>query len=66
MDLQFTEIRERMERLAFKMQQDAKAHWVYEWPMKKNVKWPVKTLLARGQGWLMRRWLRHTKNLSDT
>jgi hypothetical protein len=36
-----------MEKLAFKMQQDAKVHWVYEWPMNKKVKWPVKILLAR-------------------
>jgi hypothetical protein len=37
-----------MEKLAFKMQQDAKVHWVYEWPMKKKVKWPVKELLIKG------------------
>jgi hypothetical protein len=37
-----------MEKLSFKMQQDAKVHWVYEWPMKKKVKWLVKGLLARG------------------
>jgi hypothetical protein len=49
MDLEFNEIRARMEKLAFKMQKDARAHWVYEWPMKKRVKWPVKELLARGQ-----------------
>jgi hypothetical protein len=66
MDLEFNEIRARMEKLAFKMQKDAKMHWVYEWPMKKRVKWPVKELLARGQRRLMRRWLRHTENLSDT
>jgi hypothetical protein len=65
MDLEFNEIRARMEKLAFKMQQDAKAHWVYEWPMKKKVKWPVKKLLARGQRRLMRRWLRHAENLSE-
>jgi hypothetical protein len=66
MDLEFNEIRERMEKLAFKMQQDAKAHWVYEWPMKKRVKWPVKKLLAREKGRLMRVWMRHAENLSDT
>jgi hypothetical protein len=49
MDLELNEIRERMEQLTLKMQRDAKAHWVYEWPMKKKVKWPVKRLLARGQ-----------------
>jgi hypothetical protein len=36
MDKELSEVRERMENLAFKMQQDAKAHWVYEWPMKKK------------------------------
>jgi hypothetical protein len=48
MDLEFNQIKAQMEKLAFKMQQDAKVHWVYEWPMKKKVKWPVKKLLARG------------------
>jgi hypothetical protein len=55
-----------MEKLAFKMQQNVKAHWVYEWPMKKRVKWLVKRLLAKGQQRIMRRWQRHAKNLSDT
>jgi hypothetical protein len=65
-DLEFNEIRARMEKLAFKMQQDEKAHWVYEWPMKNKEKRLVKELLSRGQRRLMRRWLRHTENLSDT
>jgi len=30
MDLELTEIRARMEELAFKMQQSAGVHWVYE------------------------------------
>jgi hypothetical protein len=38
MDLEFNEVRARMEKLTFKMQQDAKVHWVYEWPMKKKEK----------------------------
>jgi hypothetical protein len=52
-----------MEKLAFKMQQDAKVHWVYEWPMKKKVKWPFKKLLARGQQKLLRMWLRYVESL---
>jgi hypothetical protein len=66
MDLELNEIRARMEKLTLKMQQDAKVHWVYEWPMKKKVKWSVKRLLARGQQQLLKRWLRHAENLSDT
>jgi hypothetical protein len=65
MDLEFNEIRSKMEKLAFKMQKDERAHWVYEWTMKKRVKLPVKELLARGQQKMMRRWLSHTENLSD-
>jgi hypothetical protein len=38
-----------MDKLAFKMKKDAKVHWVYEWPMKKKVRWLVKRLVARGQ-----------------
>jgi hypothetical protein len=40
-DKEINEIREQMEKLGFKMQQDAKMHWVYEWPMKNKVKWPI-------------------------
>jgi hypothetical protein len=47
MDEEITEIRKRMEDLALRMQQDAKLHWVYEWPIKRRVKWPVHYLLAR-------------------
>jgi hypothetical protein len=54
-----------MEKIAFKMQQNAKAHWLYEWPMKKKVKWIVKRLLARGQRRLFRVWLKYAENLSD-
>ena len=39
---------------------------MYEWTMKKRVKWPLKELLTRGQRKMLRRWLRHTENLSDT
>jgi hypothetical protein len=47
MDKELTEIRARMEELALWVQQNAKARWVYEWPMKTKVKWPVKELLAK-------------------
>jgi hypothetical protein len=55
MDKELAEIRARMEELALQMQQDAKTHWVYEWPMKRKAKWPVKKLLARRQQRLLRR-----------
>jgi hypothetical protein len=32
----------------------------------KKVKWLIKKLLARGKQRLMKRWLRHIENLSDT
>jgi hypothetical protein len=47
MDKELSEIRAQMEKLAFKMQQDAKVHWVYEWPMKKKVKWPVQEIVGQ-------------------
>jgi len=47
MDKELIEIREKMEELALQMQQDEKSHWVYEWPMKMKVKWPVRELVAR-------------------
>jgi hypothetical protein len=65
-DKELNEIRTEMEKLAFKMQQDSKVHYVYEWPMKKKVKWLVKILLARGQQRLLRVWLRYVENLRDT
>jgi hypothetical protein len=65
-DKELTEIREKMERLALKMQQDAKVHWTYEWPLKRKVKWPVQKLMSRRQQQMLKRWLRHAKNLSDT
>jgi hypothetical protein len=40
-DKELIEIRERMEQLTLKMQQETKVHWTYEWPLKRKVKWPV-------------------------
>jgi hypothetical protein len=48
-DKELSEIRARMEQLAFQMQQSARARWVYEWPMKTKVKWSIQKLLAREQ-----------------
>jgi hypothetical protein len=45
---ELVEIRARLEQLALIMQQSARTRWVYEWTMKKKVKWPVKELLAKG------------------
>jgi hypothetical protein len=66
MDLELIEIRERMEQLTLKMQQEAKVHWRYEWPLNRKEKWHVQKLLARKQQQVVRRWLRHVENLSDT
>jgi hypothetical protein len=48
-DKELIEIRERMEQLTLKMQQETKVHWRYEWPLKRKVKWHVQKLLARKQ-----------------
>jgi hypothetical protein len=60
------EIREKIEKLTLKMQREAKVHWTYEWPLRKKVKWHVQELSARKQQQVVRRWLRHSENLSDT
>jgi hypothetical protein len=62
---ELSEIRAEMERLAFKMQQEAKVRWRYEWPLKRTTKWHVRKLLARGQQQVLKRWLRYAENLSD-
>jgi hypothetical protein len=61
-----SEIRARMEQLTLKMQQEAKVHWRYEWPLNKKSKWPVQNLLARKQQQELKKWLRYAENLSDT
>jgi hypothetical protein len=53
-----------MEKLEFKMYQEEKVHWRYEWPLKRTAKWLVHNLLARGQQHGLKRWLRHDENLS--
>jgi hypothetical protein len=58
MDLEIIEIRERMEQLTLKVQQEAKVHWRYKWPLNMKVKWIVQKLLARRQQQELRRWLR--------
>jgi hypothetical protein len=63
MDKELVEVRERMEELALWVQQNAKTHWVYEWPLRRKAKWLVKKLLARRQQRLLRRWLRYVKSL---
>jgi hypothetical protein len=64
-DEELVDIREEMENLAFRMQQNTRSRWVYEWPMRKTkAKWPVKELMARRQHRLLRRWLRHAENLN--
>jgi hypothetical protein len=54
-----------MEKLALKMQHEAKVCWRYEWPLKRKVEWHVQKLLARRQQHVLKRWLRHVENLSD-
>jgi hypothetical protein len=41
MDKEIKEIREKMERLTMRMQQESQVHWRYDWPMKKIEKWPI-------------------------
>jgi hypothetical protein len=60
---ELADIRERMEELELRMQQNTRSRWVHEWPMKPKVKWPVKELMARRQHRLLRGWLRHVENL---
>jgi hypothetical protein len=36
---------------------------VYEWPLRRKAKWPVKKLLAEGQRRLLIGWLRHDEHL---
>jgi hypothetical protein len=47
MDKELSEIRAKMERLAFKMQQEAKVHWRYEWPLKRTTKWHVRKVVGQ-------------------
>jgi hypothetical protein len=54
-----------MERLTWKMQQEEKVHWTYEWTLKRKVKWPLQKLLARKKQQVVRKWMRHAENLSD-
>ena len=39
---------------------------MYEWPLKRKVKWPVRRLLAKKQQQELRKWLRCVESLSDT
>jgi hypothetical protein len=55
-----------MEQLTLKMQQEAKVHWRYEWPLNRKAKWPVQKFLARKQQQELRKWLRYVESLSDT
>jgi hypothetical protein len=64
-DKELAEIRARMEQLTLKMQQEAKVHWRYEWPLNRKAKWPVQKLLARKQQQELRKWLRYDEILSD-
>jgi hypothetical protein len=46
-DKELNEIRVEMEKLALKMQHEAKVKWRSEWTLKKKVRWPIQKLLAR-------------------
>jgi hypothetical protein len=65
MDKELTKIRVRMYQLALRMQHNVKTHWVYEWPLRRKAKWPVKKLLAKRQRRLLIGWLRHDEHLRD-
>jgi hypothetical protein len=64
MEKELVEIREQMEKLAFKMQQEAKVRWRYEWPLKRTTKWKFHRLLVRGKQQRLKIWLRVDENLS--
>jgi hypothetical protein len=53
------EIHEEMETLTLKMKQEARVCWRYEWPLKRETKWLVQNLLARGKQNILKRWLSH-------
>jgi hypothetical protein len=53
-----------MEKIAFKMQQESKIHWRYEWHLKRKNIWPIQKLLARRRQNMLKRWPRHAENLS--
>jgi hypothetical protein len=38
-----------MEKLAFKMEQEAKVCWRYEWPLKRTTKWHVQKFVGQGE-----------------
>jgi hypothetical protein len=46
-DKELSEIQAQMETLAFKMQQEARVCWRYEWPSKRKSKWLVQNLLTK-------------------
>jgi hypothetical protein len=64
MDKELSEIQAEIERIAFKMQQEVKVHWRYEWPLKRTAKWYVGRFLASRQQQVLKRWLRYAKNLN--
>jgi len=41
MDKELSEIQAEMEKLALKMHQEEKVHWIYKWPLKRTSKWHV-------------------------
>jgi hypothetical protein len=47
MENDLNEIREEMDKIALKMQQEVGVHWRYEWPLNRKEKWPFQNLLAR-------------------
>jgi hypothetical protein len=66
MDLELNEIRERMEQLALRIQQEEKVQWRYECPLNMKAKWHVQNLLASKKKQELRRWLRELENVSET
>jgi hypothetical protein len=46
-DKELKEMREELNRLMLKMQQEAQGRWKYEWPLKRKVKWPIQQLISR-------------------
>jgi ribosomal protein L35 len=56
------EIRAEWKKFALQMQQDAKAHWVYEWPMKRKRKVASQEIVGQKTVKAIEKWMRYVEN----
>jgi hypothetical protein len=66
MDKELEEVREEIDKLMIRMQQEVQGGWKYEWPLNKKARCLVQKLFSRRHQQKLRRWMRHAENLSDT